>query len=108
VSCPPDSKPGLSVEITVPVGPSAPGGQPACRPVIPPDSPNVRRVTDPNTEVPLRTWLQFLKVFKEVSNFLLQLKEVSNFLLQFKEVSNYDNSRPKSATILWIQIIYDF
>jgi hypothetical protein len=49
VRCPPDSRPGQSLQITVPIDPSAPGGQPARHPAIPPDSPNVRRVNDQNT-----------------------------------------------------------
>ena len=50
VRCPPDSRPGQSLQITVPVDPSGNGSAngPPRNPEIPPDSPNVRRIDDPN------------------------------------------------------------
>ena len=52
VRCPPDSRPGQSLQITVPVDPSGSNSAPPPRnPDIPPDSPNVRRVDDPNGRV---------------------------------------------------------
>ena len=51
VICPPDSRPGQSLHITIPVDPSGNGSAhgPPRNPAIPPDSPNVRRIDDPNT-----------------------------------------------------------
>ena len=61
VRCPPDSKPGQSLQITVPADPNGaagaptggPGAPPAAPPSnLPPDSPNVRRINDPNATGP--------------------------------------------------------
>ena len=57
VRCPPDSKPGQSLQITVPADPNPPangGGDhpPAPKAPMPPDSPNVRRINDPNASGP--------------------------------------------------------
>jgi hypothetical protein len=63
VRCPPDSRPGQSLQITVPVDPTgapaappqqqaspgaARGGGGGAPPPLPPDSPNVRKINDPN------------------------------------------------------------
>ena len=49
VRCPPDSRPGQSLQISVPIDPAGPSSTGAARnPAIPPDSPNVRRIDDAN------------------------------------------------------------
>ena len=51
VRCPPDSKPGQSLQITVPKDPNPEKEMPK-KPELPKDSPNVRKIDDPNHQGP--------------------------------------------------------